>query len=134
MDNVLTRFFEQLRGASAGSSVPVRSELKSDEAAAVRGTRTPTTDVFESDSQLLLVMDLPGCKREDIEVALAGDTLTVRAPMGELEPGYAWQRSFALPRNIDAARARASWALGVLKIELPRHKDQARRIPVTAAA
>ena len=56
MDNVLTRFFEQLRGVGAGSSVPVRSALKNDEAANVQGTRTPTTDVFESDSQLLLVV------------------------------------------------------------------------------
>lgn len=134
MDNVLTRFFEQLRGAGAGAKVPVRSALKDDQAQHMRGTRTPTTDVFESESQLLMVLDLPGCAREDIEVALAGDTLTVRAPIGELEPGYAWQRSFALPRNIDGARAQASWALGVLRIDLPRIKDQARRIPVTAAA
>jgi HSP20 family protein len=134
MDNVLTRFFEHLRGVGAGSSVPVRSALKQDEAANVQGTRTPTTDVFESDSQLLLVMDLPGSKREDIEIALGGDTLSVRAPIGDLDPGYVWQRSFALPRNIDAARAHASWALGVLKIELPRSKDEARRIPISAAA
>jgi len=134
MDNVLTRFFEQLRGAGAGSDVPVRSELQKDETLALRGTRTPTTDVFESDSQLLLVIDVPGCAREDIEIALEGDTLTVRAPIGELDPGYAWQRSFALPRNIDAAKAHASWALGVLKIELPRRKAEARRIPVSAAA
>jgi HSP20 family molecular chaperone IbpA len=90
--------------------------------------------VFESDSQLLLIIDLPGCKREDIEVALTGDTLTVRAPIGEIDPGYAWQRSFALPRNVDAPRAHASWALGVLKVELPRRKDEARRIPISAAA
>ena len=132
MDNVLTRFFEQLRGAGAGSSVTVRSELN--DVVAVSGTRTPTSDVFESDSQWLVVMDLPGSKREDIEIALAGDTLTVRAPIGELDPGYAWQRSFAVPRNIDAAKAHASWALGVLKIELPRHKTEARRIPISAAA
>ena len=134
MDNVLTRFFEQLRGAGAGSSVPVRTELKNDDGVAQYATRTPTADVFASDSQLLLVVDLPGCKREDIEIALAGDALTVRAAIGELDPGYAWQRSFALPRNIDAERAHASWALGVLKIELPRHKAEARRIPVSAAA
>jgi HSP20 family protein len=133
MDNVLTRFFEQLRGQEAGSKVPIGSALKEDETVAVRGTRTPTSDVFESDSQLLLILDLPGCKREDIEVALEGEALTVRAPIGELEPGYAWQRSFTVPR-IDAERARASWALGVLKIELPRLKDQARRIPISAAA
>jgi HSP20 family molecular chaperone IbpA len=132
MDNVLTRFFEQLRGAGSGSNVPVRSELQ--EAAASLDTRTPTADAFESDSQILLVVDLPGCNRDDIEVALTGDTLTVRAPIGELDPGYAWHRSFSLPRNIDAARAHASWALGVLKVELPRHKAEARRIPVSAAA
>lgn len=132
MDNVLTRFFEQLRGAGSGSKVPVRSELK--DAAADLGTRMPTADAFESDSQILLVVDLPGCDRDDIEVALTGDMLTVRAPIGELDPGYAWQRSFSLPRNIDAAGAHASWALGVLKVELPRIKAEARRIPISAAA
>jgi HSP20 family protein len=132
MDNVLTRFFEQLRGAGAGSSVPVRSELK--EPMDVRDAREPTTDVFESDSQLLVVVDLPGAKREEIEVALTGDKLTVRAPIGELDPGYVWQRSFYVPRDVDASRAHAGWALGVLKVELPRRKDQARRIPVLAAA
>jgi len=133
MDSVLTRFFEQLRGADAGSKVPIQSKLRDHQALATRGCRTPTSDVFESDSQLLLIVDLPGCAREDIEIALEGDTLTVRAPIGALDPGYVWQRTFVVPR-IDVERSRASWALGVLKIELPRLKDQARRIPVSAAA
>jgi HSP20 family molecular chaperone IbpA len=133
MDNVLTRFFEQLRGANAGSKVSIQSKLKDDEARAPRGVRTPTSDVFESDSRLLLIVDLPGSKREDIEVALEGETLTLRAPIGELEPGYAWQRSFWVPR-VDVAKAHASWALGVLKIELPRLKSEARRIPLSTAA
>jgi HSP20 family molecular chaperone IbpA len=133
MDNVLTRFFEQLRGADAGSKVPIHSKLKDDETVAPRGLRTPTSDVFESDSKLLLIVDLPGSKREDIEIALEGETLSLRAPIGELEPGYAWQRSFSVPR-VDLAKAHASWALGVLKIELRRLKSEARRIPVSAAA
>jgi hypothetical protein len=46
MDNVLTRFFEQLRGADAGSKIPIQSKLKDDDAVAARGRRTPTSDMF----------------------------------------------------------------------------------------
>jgi HSP20 family molecular chaperone IbpA len=131
MDNVLTRFFEQLRGADAGSKVPIHSTLKDDQAVAARGCRTPTSDIFESDSRLLLIVDLPGCTPEDIEIALEGETLTVRAPIGELDPGYVWQRSFSVPRT-DAARSHASWALGVLKIELPQRPTTMCSAPTRA--
>lgn len=81
-----------------------------------------------------MVMDLPGCEREDIEIALASGTLSVRRRSASSTPATSGSARSRCPRDVYAEQARASWALGVLKIELPRIKEQARRIPVTAAA
>jgi HSP20 family molecular chaperone IbpA len=132
MDNLLTRFRDGISRLSAGSRVTIRSELPRADLPP-ESTRRPTADVFESGSQLLLLVDLPGSKHEDIEVALVGDELSVRAPITEPPAqGQTWLRSFAVPAVIDCERARASWTKGVLRIQLPKRQGTSTRIPVAA--
>ena len=45
----------------------------------------PQTDMYEDDGRLVLKSELPGMKREDIEIKLDGDTLTIRAEKKEEE-------------------------------------------------
>lgn len=102
----------------------------------------PTMEVFESESLLLLELDLPGISQEEIQVRIEEHTLLVsgeRKPT--LEEGFScqrcersygpFQREFALPEIIDESQTRASCEHGVLRIWLQkRSSSEPRRIDV----
>jgi HSP20 family molecular chaperone IbpA len=105
----------------------------------------PPVDVFENESGITLVADLPGATREALQVRVDGDTLTIEAtaatdaPAGmelvysEAEfPSY--RRSFTLSRELDAGRIDASLKDGVLRLAIPKTEEaKPRRIEVRAA-
>jgi len=116
----------------------------------VEGTRpgayfTPLVDIYETPEELVLVADMPGVSREDVEVHLDGDTLTVegRASADEyegLKPLYVeygvggFYRRFTLGETIDRAGIKALVKNGVLTLHLPKaERARARRIEVEAA-
>ena len=105
----------------------------------------PLVDIYETPEELVLVADMPGVSREDVEVHLDGDTLTVegRASAGEyegLKPLYVeygvggFYRRFTLGEAIDRAGIKALVKNGVLTLRLPKAEHaRARRIEVQAA-
>lgn len=99
----------------------------------------PAVEVTESPEELLVAAELPGMKRENVEVLFENDTLTIRGekkeektPKDEKDGGdtttyHVWeraygafQRSFTLPRTIDATKVSAEFKDGVLKVHLPK--------------
>ena len=106
---------------------------------------TPLVDIYETPEELVLVADMPGVSREDVEVHLDGDTLTVegRANADEyegLKPVYVeygvggFYRRFTLGETIDRAGIKALVKNGVLTLHLPKaERARARRIEVEAA-
>ncbi len=104
-------------------------------------------DIREEADRYLLEADLPGCAKEDVEVTVNGDRLTVtacrRQESGQADGenrGYlrqerswgSWQRSFAL-NGVDADRISAAYRDGVLTLTLPKKADQppaARRLEI----
>ncbi len=97
---------------------------------------TPAVDVYEADDHSLVVKaDLPDVKREDINVTVENNVLTLRAErkpeqtiarerFQRVERQYgAFTRSFTLPTAVDAAAITASYKDGVLTIRLPRRAD-----------
>lgn len=92
----------------------------------------PATDVEETDTHYLVTMDVPGVKKEEVNVELNGKNLTVKAERkSEKEDsgtGYRvterfygkWERSFVLPANVDGEKIEASYVDGVLKISIPK--------------
>lgn len=109
-----------------------------------RETRTyvPNADIIEQNDAFLLMVDLPGARRESIDVSFERGSLTLRAeapPRG----GSDWQmreygvgdfeRSFELGEAIDAERIEANYRDGVLTIRLPKQERVvARKIEVRA--
>ena len=95
----------------------------------------PVVDVNESDNEIVLQAELPGMKKDDIDIQLTGDTLTLRgerkqkaAQRGEhfhrIERQYgAWQRNFQIEVPIDAERVSASYEEGVLTLRLPKREE-----------
>src|SRR5690606_11275167 len=104
---------------------------------------TPDVEMAETDDKLLLSVELPGMKRKDIQVTLDDGVLTIRGEQKqeheEKEKRYhlwelrygTFERSFTLPRTVDAQRIKARFEDGVLKIEMPKSREaKGQRIDV----
>ena len=90
-------------------------------------------DVEETDKDYVVTADIPGMKKEDIKVAIEGNTVSIQAQTAseqEQKEGsnivrrerYLGQqyRSFTLPQEIDDKSAQAEYENGVLKLSLPK--------------
>ena len=113
-----------------------------EEATAQGRTYVPVADIFETETALTVVMELPGVERKDVEVALENDVLSVRgridfAKYEGLEPVYTeynighYARSFRLSNKIDQEAIAAQVQDGVLTLTLPKAKEsQPRKIRI----
>jgi HSP20 family protein len=111
-----------------------------------RGTWTPAVDIYEISGGLVLKAELPDMRREDIDVSVENNTLTIRGErklddeikqenFHRIERAYGgFVRSFSLPNTVDATRIGAEYKNGVLTIKLPvREEAKARQIQIDAA-
>jgi HSP20 family molecular chaperone IbpA len=106
----------------------------------------PAVNIYETESQIVLMSDMPGVDEKTVEIGLEGDVLTilgrsaVEAPKG-METAYAeyssgdYRRSFTLSGDqIDRERIEATVKNGVLTVTLPKAEAaKPRRITVKAA-
>ena len=102
----------------------------------------PPVDVFEDESGITLLADLPGVPREGLSVRVDGDSLHIEASAstngpkdmtllyGEAQvPSY--RRRFTLSRELDSSAITAELKDGVLRLAIPRSEDaKPRRIAV----
>ena len=105
----------------------------------------PAIDVFEDAGGITLLADMPGVSRENLDVRLDGETLTVEGRLDlelpqEMRALWAevqvpkFRRVFTLSRELDAARIEANLKDGVLNLRVPKMAHaQPRRIEVTMA-
>lgn len=102
----------------------------------------PRVDVFEDASGITLLADLPGVPREQLDIEIDGETLTIDGTVAidtpdELQTLYSevrvprYRRSFTLSSELDRSRIAASLKDGVLRLRVPKQAQaQARRIEV----
>jgi HSP20 family protein len=90
-------------------------------------------DLSEQDGSYLIKAEIPGVRKEDIDVRVDGDQVTISAEMktekqekdqgrvlrNERQEGYA-SRSFTLACPVDDTRADASYKDGLLSLKLPK--------------
>ena len=105
----------------------------------------PDVDLFEDESGITLLADMPGVPRDKLELNVEGDTLVVEGRMqlqtpDGLETIYAevrlprYRRSFGLTRELDTAKIDAKLKDGVLTLRIPKQAAaQPRRIAVSSA-
>ncbi|HVJ18823.1 MAG TPA: Hsp20/alpha crystallin family protein [Polyangiaceae bacterium] len=103
---------------------------------------SPSVDIFENDSAITVLADMPGVKAGDLEIDLRESVLTltgrVTAPNSANESDvlreYQWGtffRQFTLSEAIDQAKIDAKLRDGVLRLELPKvEKARPRQITV----
>jgi len=98
---------------------------------------TPAVNIYESDEKFEIEIAAPGLEKEDFKIDLKNDYLLVysekKDKKEEKEKGKvvrsefrysSFQRSFALPKDIDATAINATHKNGVLIIELPKKVEQ----------
>jgi HSP20 family protein len=99
----------------------------------------PVADAFETEREVLLFVDAPGVRREDLRLEVDGAQLVVRGERrlpeglgGELlrrveRPYGAFARAFELPATVDESRITAEHRDGVLQIRLPKRETASGR-------
>lgn len=87
----------------------------------------PFVDVFENETEFLLVADLPGVSKDELDITAEGNTLALVAKTETLE----YRRSFALGDDVDLDAVEAKLELGVLEVHLPKRAEaRVRRIAI----
>ncbi|MFT7773876.1 Hsp20/alpha crystallin family protein [Roseateles sp.] len=106
---------------------------------------TPAVDVFEDETGITLLADMPGVPRDQLELHVEGDSLLIEGSVQPLTPNgmeaiYAelrvprFRRSFTLSRELDTSKIDANLKDGVLMLRIPKQAHaQPRRIAVSAA-
>ncbi len=103
----------------------------------------PTIDVADKDDAVVVRAEVPGCKAEDIDISVYGNTLTIsgekKESKEEKEKGYyhvessygSFRREIALPTDVDEDKIDAVCKDGVLSITLPKaEKTKAVKVKV----
>ncbi|MCX8053290.1 MAG: Hsp20/alpha crystallin family protein [Armatimonadetes bacterium] len=100
------------------------------------GSRTwaPVVDILETSTDLVVRAEIPGVKREDIDVEVTSESLTIRGERKfdtenkdqylRVERPYGpFQRSFSIGVPVQADKIRASYRDGVLEIVIPKAEE-----------
>jgi HSP20 family protein len=130
MSNRLSRFFNETPAGEGDGT-----------------TWLPAVNVEETRDELVLTAELPGMTREDVEIELENNVLTIhgtkeqereqkddrRYHLWERRWG-SFQRSFTLPRTVSGDNISASFENGVLTIRMPKAAEaKSRRIEIRSS-
>src|SRR5437588_4053100 len=114
-----------------------------DDEGIARGSWSPSVDIYENKDQIVLEAELPGMKREDFDLSVENNIITLRGERHfeksdetdnyhRVERSYgSFTRSFTLPNTVSGEGAVADYRNGVLRVTLPKREEtKARRIEV----
>ncbi len=109
-----------------------------------RGAWNPSVDIYENKDQIVLEAELPGMNRDDFELSVENNVITLRGERHfekkddsdnyhRVERSYgSFTRSFTLPQTVSADTATAEYRNGVLRVTLPKREEtKSRRIQVS---
>jgi HSP20 family protein len=102
----------------------------------------PRADIYETADHILVVVEVPGVERSDIEIVVQGRYLRVSGTRGEpsaagcmrwhqMEIAYGpFERVVALPAEADPERIEATYRDGFLRIQVVRGAAATREVPI----
>ena len=105
----------------------------------------PALDLYQNNDNVVAVVELPGMRKEDIEISLHEGMLTIsgerkheaseneNAERSERYVGK-FRRSITLPTRVDASKVNATYKDGILTVTLPKAEEaKPRKIQVNVA-
>jgi HSP20 family protein len=99
-------------------------------------TVSPAIDVVEHKDDFTVLCDLPGVKKEDLDITVTGEVLTIKGEKrdsGDKEKSKTFrnetweggfQRTLSLPKSVDTGNVKAEMKDGVLEIVLPKKEEE----------
>ncbi len=121
MNDRLNRMFEQAYGQANG--------------ALEYGQWIPAVDLKEEESQFVLKADMPGMKKEDLDINVENNVLTIsgdrrfedeekKESYHRIERAYGrFVRSFTLPTRVQSDAIGASYKDGILEVTIPKAEE-----------
>jgi len=95
----------------------------------------PAVDVYETEENIVVLVELAGVKQDRLEVVVEGSAVIVKGERKEIAPGGSkkyyqieihrgrFERAVPLPAAVDPERTRASYDDGLLEIVLPKTNE-----------
>jgi HSP20 family protein len=95
----------------------------------------PPVDIYEDENKLVLKIEIPGMRQEDLDVRMENNTLTVKGERSfqtegkeenfhRVERRYGtFYRAFTVPNTIDPESIKADYDAGVLHLELQKRPE-----------
>lgn len=95
----------------------------------------PTVDIFEDGNDVVIKAEMPGMKKEDIDVKLSEGTITISGEKKKeekvekrnyyrMERSYgSFTRTFSLPSEVQTDRAKAQFKDGILEVRVPKTEE-----------
>jgi HSP20 family protein len=96
---------------------------------------SPAVDIYETDEKMVIKAELPGLKKEDIDIEVRDNTLTLKGERKfekeikqenyhRVERAYgSFQRSFTLPGTVKQEAIEATFKDGILEVSLPKAEE-----------
>ena len=135
--------FRELRGLQDEMTRLFAGVAPSNREEFLSGGWAPNVDIYENQDHLILEADLPGMNRDDIDLSIENNVVTLRGErkfekkdegdnFHRVERSYgSFTRSFTLPQTVSAEGAQADFKNGVLRVTFPKREEvKARKIEV----
>lgn len=100
---------------------------------------SPTIDIFEESNDVVVKAELPGIKKEDIDVKVTDTTITISGEKKKeekvenkdyyrMESSYgSFTRAFSLPSEVQTDRVKAQYKDGILEIRIPKTEEAKKK-------
>ena len=126
----------------SSGKVPARTDRDLPATREPRRYMSPAVDIYETDEALMVLADVPGVDKNDLEVNVEDKILTIRGQVKLPRPSETsstefalmdYFRQFRLSEEVDQTKIEASLEQGVLRLRLPKAEHaKPRRIAVHA--
>jgi len=118
------------RGGGQKDALPINSA----QTAALQGYRRPVMDLYETDKEIVSVLEIPGVTKDDIKVNATDEGIEIKVEKkaekkeGDPKKGfYRMERSYScfyryvpMPKNADLPKLDASYREGILELKVPK--------------
>ena len=133
MNHLMNNFFSD----SFDRDVPLLSSSGNNELINV-SFKTPVTDIYETNEEVVAKIEVPGVKKEDIKLEIKNGILSLKVEHKQekedkyekkgfhrIERSYiGFARSFSLPSEVDESKVKAKYKDGILEVHIPKKEDK----------
>jgi HSP20 family protein len=93
---------------------------------AIGDAREPFVDVVEGEKEIRVIAELPGAKKQDIELTVEGNSLSISAET----PARKYRKELELPARVELKNSKSSFNNGILEVTLPKKKGKSSGVRI----